>query len=230
MPTRALNPAEQTMVRGVARLVRARAYKAHLAQGAYKTQGAFELHVWAYMREFFTSQDPNAAFAFIDSMAGEIENQWTRAWNEGARSVGVDPREFDDEDITEIEGIIRGETDYLGGVAGDIEAAKAEGLTDEEFNGRFRNRAFMWANRYNEVVDHAKIWFSNRQKFEWVMGPTEEHCHTGDDNRPGVGCANLSGLVLWAREWDQAGIRPQSDALNCGGWQCQCRLEATDTR
>ena len=219
------------MVRSLAALIRLKAYKNHLVKGAYKTQGAFEMHVWAYMRDFFTSGDPNAAFAFVDNMASEIENQYHRAWNEGARELGVDPSDMTQEDLDQLQIQIGSETELITGVAGDIENFKAEGgHTDAEFNSAFRNRAFMWSNRYSAIMDQARTYFGSMQKFEWVMGPTEQHCHTGDNGRPGVGCADLAGIVLWGREWEQTGIAPQNDRLNCGGWQCQCRKEPTDKR
>ena len=219
-------------IRLVASGIRLRAYRSYLKRwpAGIKTQASFERHVWEYMREFFTSVDPAAAFTFLDDMMEEIDNKYRRAWREGASSLGVDPSEITESDWLQVEIHIRGEQDFLTGVAGDIEQAKIDGLSNSEFHAKFRQRAFMWANRYNAMVDMAKTYYGSRKRFEWVLGPTEKHCHTGDDGRPGVGCADLAGIVLWGEEWEIAGIAPQSDRLVCGGWQCQCRKEETTRR
>ena len=79
----------------------------------------------------------------------------------------------------------------------------------------------MWSGRYNEVRDQARIEFSKGtgQMFEWVLGPTEQHCTT---------CGGLSGIVATADEWDESGYRPQSPDLECHGYHCLCELQPTD--
>jgi hypothetical protein len=213
----------------VAKAVRERAFLDYIKrQREIKTQGAFEYHVWNYMREYFTSTANDAAFTFLDQMIAEVDNQYHRAWNEGAHSVDVLPADMTDMDMMVLQVEIGGEQNLLGGIAGDIERAKADGLTDAEFHSAFRNRAFMWSNRYNAVADKAATYFGQRAKFEWVLGGTENHCHTGDEGKPGIGCANLAGIVMWGHEWDVADIKPQQTTLVCGGYNCECRLEPTD--
>jgi hypothetical protein len=59
-------------------------------------------------------------------------------------------------------------------------------------------------------------------KFKWVLGPTE-HCTT---------CAKLEGLVKRGSWWRDNVLpqNPPNEKLECGGWRCQCNLEATDQR
>jgi len=195
--------------------------KAYVVNRAWetKTAGAYESHIWSYMREFFTGGD---AFGFIDNMASEIDNQFTRAWNEGAKAMGVLPGDFTEEDDAALQNYITTEQNYLDGVAGDIEAFIAEGEhTDEEFNKRFRSRAALWANGYNSMVTNAKIHFGNRDRLEWVEGDTKEKCNT---------CQALNGIVAWAREWEESGVKPQGSMLECGGWNCGCELKPTDKK
>ncbi|MFQ5434614.1 MAG: phage portal protein [Anaerolineae bacterium] len=66
-----------------------------------------------------------------------------------------------------------------------------------------------------EVVDGAP----KQPRFIWVLGNTLEHC---DD------CLRLAKQVHTAEEWRRAGIQPQSPDLECGGWNCDCRLDPTD--
>ena len=222
-----MSDAELT-TRAVLLAVKRQTIKAYLSRLDVKTAAAYELHVWAYMREFFTSGD---AFAFLDSMANEIENQFTRAWNEGAREMGVEPGDMSEDDLLILEDLIVTEQNFLDGIAGDIEEYIAEGgHTDAEFNARFRARAGLWANGYNSMVTQAKLHFGDRDKLEWVLGATEQHCETGQNGRPGIGCKDLAGMVLYAREWVEAGVKPQSSSTNCGGWECQCELRPTTKR
>lgn len=185
-----------------------------------KTTGAYELHVWSYMRAYFTG-DVNA-FGFIDLMAAEVDNQLRRGWREGAEEMGVLPEDFTEDDNVIIDSMVVNEQNYLDGIAGDIEAFLAEGEhTDEEFSSTFRHRAGLWARGYQTAADQAKLHFGNKEKLEWVLGSSEESCET---------CLGLNGIVAWAREWDEAGVMPGGSMLACGGWQCHCRLERTDKR
>ena len=82
----------------------------------------------------------------------------------------------------------------------------------------------MWSNRYNEVVNEAKIWFGGKQRLKWKLGATEKHCTT---------CQALDGIVAYASEWEQSGLKPQNPPnpnLECGGWHCDCSLETTDEK
>lgn len=56
--------------------------------------------------------------------------------------------------------------------------------------------------------------------FEWVLGGTIDHC---------TDCLELNGQTHTAAEWRAAGIEPQSPDLECGGWNCDCRFELTDS-
>lgn len=86
-------------------------------------------------------------------------------------------------------------------------------------------RAEMWANRYREATAEAVrlITAENGGKLMWVYGEAE-HCET---------CAALNGIVAFATEWQTSGFKPQAapnPLLECGGWQCKCKLESTDRR
>jgi hypothetical protein len=64
---------------------------------------------------------------------------------------------------------------------------------------------------------------NKKQRLRWKLGKTEDHCLT---------CSYLDGLVAYAAEWDESGYHPQgapNEQLQCGGWQCDCSLEPTDS-
>lgn len=206
----------------ILRTIRRRAYEVYLYKAhPIKTVGSYTRHIWQDMRDYFNGDQD--AFAFIDSLVAEIDNQYTRAWNEGAKEAGVDPRDMSDPDLVPLQDRIEREREFILGLAEDIDAARAQGMTTQEFSAAFKYRADLWANRYAEVKNEAVIWFS-RDKLEWQLGATEQHCAT---------CAKLNGVVAYADEWNESGLRPQSapnDRLECGGWRCDCSLVPTDKR
>lgn len=156
---------------------------------------------------------------FIDRLADLVEQQLTRAWNEGMRENGLDPEsDMLDEWTQELQDIITSEYSYIDGFAADI--VKGRGGSVAEFQAR----AQLWANRYADVVNRAKVATASAgAKMEWVYGDTE-HCDV---------CAALNGIVAFASEWEELNVYPQNppnDLLTCGGWRCQCELRPTDQR
>ena len=210
-----------TEIRAAIHLATVKAMRLYITR-ATKTQDSYLRHMWQDAREYFTGDQD--AFQFIDSFVAEIDNQLTRAWNEGAREAGVDPREMDDPDLVILQDKIENEREYILGLAGDIDQARADGLTPAEFKQRFYSRVEMWANRYKETVNDAKLYFGSLEKYEWQLGATEQHCAT---------CYRLNGVVATGEEWDESGLRPQNppnERLECGGWKCDCSLVPTKRR
>jgi hypothetical protein len=193
-----------------------------------KTLEMFDRQLWSYSLEFFRGEISDGEFEqlFIDA----IENQLTRAWNEGADEVGVSVEDMTEEDLGILQGLITDEIGYLTGLGVDIIDAKEStvGMTDSEaldaFRTSFRSRIDVWASKYGEMVNRAKIHFGGKTRLVWRLGATEEHCTT---------CSALNGIVAYAYEWDQSGITPGesgSEILECRGYHCDCSLEETDER
>lgn len=154
-------------------------------------------------------------------MARLLDEQMRRAWNEGMRENELDPQQ----DMTNdwemlLQGIIDEEFGHVEQFIADVVAARDNGTPIDPL----LRRAELWANRYNDVVNRAKLETAEpKDKFEWVYGDTQ-HCDT---------CARLNGIVARASEWEQAGFHPQqppNEMLDCGGWRCQCELVPTDRR
>lgn len=191
----------------------------YLSDAALKSIGQYERQLWSYTLDLYRDGDVGA---FIDDFAAAIENQLTRAWNEGAREVGVEPGDMEDEDKQVIDDIIASEYDHVLDLAQAIQDAQS--LDKDEFRQQFRSRIDLWINRYSDVRNQAMIYFGGKERLVWKMGATEEHCAT---------CAALDGIVAYATEWEESGVAPQgapNDALECGGWRCDCSLETTDQR
>jgi hypothetical protein len=184
-----------------------------------KSIETYDRQLWAYALDLYRGGD---AGYFIDDYATAISNQLSRAWNEGAREVKVNPEDMDETDHLELQSIIDNEYEHVLDLATDIQNAQT--LTLDEFRRQFRNRITLWVNRYKDVKDRAKIYFGGKTRLVWVLGKTEKHC---------ASCSALNGIVAWAKEWEEAGVKPQNPpnaALECGGWNCDCSLEVTERR
>jgi len=202
----------------ITNLIHKQAMKVYLERGEFKTLAQYERQLWSHVRDFYSGE--TNAFEFIDDFVGSIDHQFGKAWNEGARAVEVDPKDFSEEDLAVLDEMIKAEREFILKFGEDIEAAVAAGVPV----ATFRSRVSVWANKYNEVVNKAKVYFGKKTKLEWQLGATEEHCET---------CARLNGIVAWAQEWEESGVKPQSapnDDLECGGWRCDCSLANTDRR
>lgn len=185
-----------------------------------KTEGAMDRHLWAAALEMYRTGDVSG---FLDTFIVEIRNQLTRAFNEGARDVGVDPSEFTSDDRQHLDGWINSEYEHVLTLAQAIQDLYTTGATLDEFRTAIRWRIDLWAHRYQEVVNEARIWFGGKTRLIWVLGATE-HCES---------CLSLAGIVAFAEEWDQSGIRPQhppNEFLACQGWRCDCHLDVTTQR
>lgn len=191
---------------------------------AIKTQEMLERQLRSRALELFRGEiDGNG---FLDGFSEAIDNQLTRAWNEGALESGVWPEDMTDEDLAVLADIVNQELEYVYQLGDDIIALSQETTPlDEkealaEFRSRIGSRLDMWGNRYNEVANRARTHFGGKDKYKWVLGATETHCDS---------CSALNGIVAFAYEWDESGVIPgeaNSEKLSCGGWRCDCRLES----
>lgn len=158
---------------------------------------------------------------FFDSMLGTIRRGLTQAWLDGMKSCDMTLDDMTSDERATLENRIVEEGSHLGGFASFIEAnSKANGgLLRDVFS-----RVDMWANRYKDLVNHAKLTVCEDPKLKWKWNPLKEHCST---------CRRLNGHVYRASVWNKNGVQPQSPpnaSLECGGWKCGCELEITKDR
>ena len=73
----------------------------------------------------------------------------------------------------------------------------------------------LWANNVASTVTIGQTFARNDPLLQWQLGMTEKHSRD---------CLTLNGQVKRASEWRAAGIQPQSPDLECGGWNCDCKL------
>jgi hypothetical protein len=87
---------------------------------------------------------------------------------------------------------------------------------------RVKSRLTLWSNTavsaYTQGQLDAPIPPGREEpRFVWLLGATEEHC---------TDCLLFEGTVLTQSEWARL-PSPQSHELECGGWNCDCRLVMT---
>ncbi|HXV43327.1 MAG TPA: hypothetical protein VEC96_09705, partial [Anaerolineae bacterium] len=152
---------------------------------------------------------------FRDGMTSAIERGFNQAWAEGAKACGLKPDEYSDEEKDRLRTMIEGQQPYIIGFGLDIQAEDKAGKFPV---GPHFDRAEMWVNGYNEVVNQARAMACKDLKLKWVYGDTQ-HCSD---------CSNLNGRVYRASTWHKSGLLPQSRSLACSGYRCKCSLQPTD--
>ena len=176
--------------------------------------------MWSLVKDLYRGDI--ATFEFESSMIEIIQNQLRRAWNEGMRSLGLDP-ETDMILLWEmaLQDTMAQELVYVDPLAAEIVYAGQTGGNIEQF----RSRVSLWANRYTDVTNQARqICAEAGQKMQWKEGDTDKKCST---------CLALDGIVAFESEWESLGVypqRPPNQLLECQGWKCQCTLNPTDQR
>jgi hypothetical protein len=169
-----------------------------------------------YRRVFITNannlyNDTITVNEFNNTLSTLIYNQLFAAWREGMVNVGLDPKkDFTQEMSNIVSEIAAEEVGYLRDFSLDIVAARAN-----ETLSPIMSRVEMWANRYLDVVNRSEIFCKPNDLFQWKLGATEKHC---------VDCAGYADRIMTGREWAQE-KRPQSRALACSGYNCDCELK-----
>ena len=154
---------------------------------------------------------------WLDYMIDTIADQLTGAFRAGLREVDA---KMTDELQEELDKIIQSEYDHVLDLGASILEAKDRQAGMDGINSRLDS----WAERWNDTKDRAILLAAPKDlALQWVYGDTE-HCET---------CQALNGVIAYAGAWNEAELKPQSppnEALECGGWRCQCRLEPTDEK
>lgn len=156
---------------------------------SYKTVKYYGIALDRAIRDFYDGSMDEGEF--IDEMIRLIEGQFGRAWNEGMREVGFDPKRMSAADRASLQGRIDKEFEFILDFAQQIDNAAAEGKPVDAF----RQRVKLWTNRYNEILNDAKMRFGGKKRLEWIYGDTQ-HCKT---------CEKLNGIVATARAWNASG-------------------------
>jgi hypothetical protein len=180
---------------------------------ALKSEAYYERRLTTAIRRRYNEETSDDEFLLV--MAFLIAQQLRRAYMEGLREAGVN--EMDTGMQNELFFIQMEEEQYARKLLDDIKAAILAGAGWMIF----LNRIQLWVNRYLDIINRGIITGGKRKNKSliWELGATEKHC---DD------CFGYAGLVKPAQEWDDIyrvhGHRPQARALQCKGYNCDCRL------
>ena len=155
-------------------------------------------------------------YAFIDAMSLAIERGFTQAWYEGAKIYGVNPSELTEEEHMRLTQEVNTEIGFINGLGQAIMA------NTKVMGGKLTpliTRAELWVSGYNRVRVLGSSYAAKDQKLVWVVGPTRESC---------ADCQKYSGRVYRGSVWRKYNALPRSWGLTCHGYNCLCRLEATE--
>lgn len=148
---------------------------------------------------------------FAVLLQNELRKSGEQAFLDGKR-YGGNREPLDQDDLFDINSWWLDQAGYVDSFASEL---FTQGLTELEAD----SRASMWANKSLKAAYDAGVVSTDRSGlYEWVIGPTEEHC---DD------CQRLNGQVHKRIEWFRRGWQPQSSKLKCSGFNCSCRLVKT---
>jgi hypothetical protein len=158
---------------------------------------------------------------FVDTMKNLISGQMRKAYAEAWKEDGNEGKLPD-----ELEKSAQALADEQAGFVDGYYKAIVDARVNKTSAEPLMYRAELWANRYTQAKNDAfaEIAAANGGKLVWIEGDTEDKCDT---------CVALDGITAYATEWAQAGFKPQNAPnamIDCGGWNCQCKLEPTDKR
>src|SRR5690606_15302107 len=93
-----------------------------------------------------------------------------------------------------------------------------QGVTD----GQAEHKPEMWFNKsLMPFYNAGRLSADQNGMYGWAMGDTEEHC---------ASCLAADGQKHRLKEWFESGVVPQSDQLECHGFECKCQLYRTKGR
>lgn len=151
---------------------------------------------------------------FKTQMRGVITKQFALAWAAGAKEVGESP--YTPEGQAELVRLIDEEYQYVQQFADAVAQIKAFG--EKVTLKDIRNRIKIWANQFNRIKNRALMFLGGDKRLIWLFGDTV-HC---------MDCFLLDEHVMTAREWAKKNVQPQDRQLECGGWNCKCKLQVTE--
>lgn len=138
------------------------------------------------------------------------------AYQDGLEDGGVAAQDMTDEDRVEIAELTAEQSVYVTNVGDAI--YQDNRVTEAEARGK----PAMWFNKSIKPFYNAGRRSADRNGYYvFVFGNTEEHCND---------CLRLNGQIHRLRDWlgNKRRMYPQSSALECNGFRCDCNLKPAD--
>lgn len=186
---------------------------ANLLKAIQSTRVDFEGVVEDALNAALSRAIPNRT-RFGTVMRAHIAKYGRLAMLDGLKDGGVDIEALEPDDQAQATKLIASNSAYVSDLSASLFADPAPNIDAAA-------RAGMWANKTLTEFYNAGLMSADANgMYEWVLGNTE-HC---DD------CQRLSGQKHRLKEWSKSKWLPQSDRLECHGFNCQCRLVKTTGR
>src|SRR3990172_9709708 len=181
------------------------------ALGTRLSLSSFEATLRSLIRQLWNGEIDEQNFQF--SMQAAIADGYDRAWRAGESKCGIAPEDRTGEEDRLKRTMTAEAMDRIRDLAIFVLQHTQSPLST------ILNRADIWTNGYNRMMEQAQALACGDQKFRWELGDTEKHCKS---------CLRYNGKVHRGSTWHAAGALPQSHSLECGGFLCDCRLVPTD--
>ena len=155
---------------------------------------------------------------FNSALMDAIDRGMTNAFVEGLKRCGFTIQEASIEETRLYHEEIWNNVSRVGALAAFIEE------NSKERGGSWAtidNRLTLWANRYTALRIAISTSACGDKKKQFVLGRTEEHCRS---------CYGFAGRVYRGSVWAANNALPQSQALCCRGFRCDCSLVDTELR
>lgn len=135
------------------------------------------------------------------------------AYRDGMKAGGVET-DLDETDKLQYATLLAQQSVYVTNLGDAL--FKGSGIS----NAQAANKSELWFNKSIQPFYQAGLASAdNNGLYEWLLGRTEKHCTT---------CLKMNGQKHRLKAYVSKGILPQSDALDCGGWNCDCKLKKTN--
>jgi len=138
-----------------------------------------------------------------------IKKYGRQAYTDGLEDGGISEPELSEDDYATINTLTVEQSAYVTAFADTL-------FSGVEYTPEIR--AEMWWNK--SILPFYQSGTASADKnglYEWVLGEAE-HCKD---------CLKMSGQVHRYRDYVKRGILPQCDQLECGGFNCACKLVKT---
>ncbi len=146
-------------------------------------------------------------------LRANISRLGRQSYADGLKEGGVE--ELSDDDLSAIAVLIAEQSGY---VTSFMDTLFADGVTADGITAH----ANAWANKSLQAFYDAGVLSADANGlYIWELGATEKHC---------TDCQRMAGQKHRFKEYHDKGIYPKSDTLDCGGFQCDCRLTKTTGR
>lgn len=136
------------------------------------------------------------------------------AYGEGLREGGVPLEDMDDADKRAVAAWVTEQSSFVNEFAKAVVEAGADNTQRDSILARVDT----WASSVESLGSQGVMSAKANKVGTWRLGKTERHCRT---------CAGLHGKrhrLVWFKERGLIPRQPGNEALECKGYQCDCRI------